>query len=232
MLVANQARQARLAHAQSNGSVLHLPLATSNHRAPSAWPRNHSWLISPPSARRRCGRAHTGSSAKTPTRFAGLTDAPRPSALSLGALCLALSVWSFRPAIFWGDPCFAGSLSEAKRSPTSHTLDAALGCQLRGWPRFDPRQPPIRGVAPVGRFRGWPRFDPEAAPVAPGACQWPNVFTPATRFVPLWGATSGGGPDSTLVGTRFGGWHQLGSRPLALSGWRSLAGAIWLALSG
>jgi hypothetical protein len=49
--------------------------------------------------------------------------------------------------------------------------------------------------------------------------------------MPLWAANSGGGPDSTLVSLRFGGWHQLGSRPLALSAWRSLLGALWLALS-
>ncbi len=77
------------------------------------------------------------------------------------------------------------------------------------------------------RFGGWHQLDgSEAAPVAPGACQRPIALSPATRFVPLWGATSGGGPDSTLVGTRFGGWHQLGSRPLALSGWRSLVNAL------
>ena len=176
-------------------------------------------------------------------------------ALSLGALCLALSVWSFRPAIFWGDPCFAGSLSEAKRSPTSHTLDAALGCQLRGWPRFDPRQPPIRGVAPVGRFVSlrfgeWHQLDasgggPDSTLRRPLSRREPargqslyHQPPVSCRFgVPLRGvapirrssAPDSGGGTSWAVDP----WRSpAGALRLALSGWRSLVGALWLALSG
>jgi hypothetical protein len=148
----------------------------------------------------------------------------------VGALCLALSAWLSR---FGGWHQLDGS-EAAPVAPGACQRPNALPPATRWMPLWAANS----GGGPDSplvslRFGGWHQLDgSEAAPVAPGACQRPNALSPATRFVPLWGATSGGGPDSTLVSTRFGGWHQLGSRPLALSGWRSLAGALWLALSG
>ena len=105
------------------------------------------------------------------------------------------------------------------------SIRRSSGSNSGGGTSWTVRRPPIRGVAPVVGVLSLelPVWRPLPANPRDGPCSAESL-PEAKRFLtshPLAAALAfhfGGGPDSMLVGLRFGGWHQLDGSSASDSG--------------